>query len=416
MEWDYKRLDQLHNPEPYIEICLKQEAPLLQSYNTSQTSLACDVKGSERWTSGERPVDLYQVGSYGSCVSALRSRLVCAMEGDFVSKGAVKIGAVKSFQGGNHVNKKVPIQFAQSPLPIESFLHIQTWHTKYPSSGQHYALEFNVNFAGLAGMAFNASTLAQHRWNANAGWTQSIGNTDLLQLYDTRTVGESTLRATGLDHTRLPAACDPDYRHTAPEDAEALARAHAERVRAIMSGDAPPSFASSQPPVQSQQPSQSSGVPPQQATASGPTRSDTAANDQQVMLEPGRVLQDQPNSASFGVSARNSSQETGSQRCIHRHGAQSTRIHDGRLVCVVPQSRDRRSFLPRMLSRMMSQTSIQHWSRLWHITWIQPSRPSTSVTGRGTGKKLKNAEGWHSQDGRRRRKPSRLCLRVTSNV
>ena len=44
VEWDYKKLDQLHNPEPYIEIRLKQDAPLLQSYATSQTSLACDVK------------------------------------------------------------------------------------------------------------------------------------------------------------------------------------------------------------------------------------------------------------------------------------------------------------------------------------------------------------------------------------
>ena len=131
MEWDDRPLDQLRNPEPYIEICLKQDAPLLQSYNKSQTQLACDVKGSERWTAAsDRPIDLYQVGSYGSCLSALHSRLVCAMEGDFVSKGAVKMGAVKSFQGGNHVNKKVPAQFAQSPLPIESFLHIQTWHTK----------------------------------------------------------------------------------------------------------------------------------------------------------------------------------------------------------------------------------------------------------------------------------------------
>ena len=44
-----------------------------------------------------------------------------------MSKSAVKMGAVKSFQGGNHINKKVPAQFAQSPLPLESFLHIQTW-------------------------------------------------------------------------------------------------------------------------------------------------------------------------------------------------------------------------------------------------------------------------------------------------
>ena len=103
-----------------------------------------------------------------------------------MSKGAVKMGAVKSFQGGNHIDKKVPAQFAQSPLPIESFLHIQTWHTKYPSSGQNYALEFNVSFAGVAGIAPNVSTLSQHRWNANTNWSQSIAQTDVLQLYDKR--------------------------------------------------------------------------------------------------------------------------------------------------------------------------------------------------------------------------------------
>ena len=44
VEWDYKPLDQLHNPELYVKICLKQDAPLLQSYNTSQSSLAFDVR------------------------------------------------------------------------------------------------------------------------------------------------------------------------------------------------------------------------------------------------------------------------------------------------------------------------------------------------------------------------------------
>ena len=33
VEWDYKSLGQLHNPEPYVEICLKQDAPLLLSKN-----------------------------------------------------------------------------------------------------------------------------------------------------------------------------------------------------------------------------------------------------------------------------------------------------------------------------------------------------------------------------------------------
>ena len=97
---------------------------------------------------------------------------------------------------------------------------------------------------GVAGIAFNVATLSQRRWNANASWTHSIGNTDVLQLYDKRTVVESTLRAMGLDHTRLPVTYDPDYRHTAPADEAAAARAHAERMCALTSGQAPPSFTS----------------------------------------------------------------------------------------------------------------------------------------------------------------------------
>ena len=121
------------------------------------------------------------------------------MEGVFTSKGAVKMGAVKSFQCGNHIHKKVPAQFAQSPLPLESFLHIHTWHTEYA-----YALEFNVSFAGVSGIAFNVSTLCQHRWNTNANWSQSIANTDLLQMYDKRGVVEATLQALGLDIPDYP--------------------------------------------------------------------------------------------------------------------------------------------------------------------------------------------------------------------
>ena len=218
---------------------------MLQPYNTSQNPIASE--GSDRYTAGDRPVTLYQVGSYGSCLSALRSRLVCAMEGEFVrfvSKGAVKMGAVKSFQGGNHINKKVPEFFAQSPLPLESFLHIQTWHSRHPKSGAHYAPEFSVSFAGVAGLASNLTTLSQHRWNAMANWSSSTARTDLLQMYDKKGVVESTLRAMGLDHTRVP---NPSYRHTAPSDDEGAAKAHADRMRALMSGEAPPQLGTCQP-------------------------------------------------------------------------------------------------------------------------------------------------------------------------
>ena len=169
-------------------------------------------KDQSRFTQGDRPVSLYQVGSFGSCLSALRSRLVCAMEGEFNSKGAVKMGAVKSSQGGSHINRQVPESFAQSPLPIETFLHIQTWHAKYPTSGQNYALEFNVSCAGIEGIAFNFNTLCQHRWNSGFDWAPAIGEADLLTMYDKRGTVSSTLRAIGLDCTRLATTCDPDYR------------------------------------------------------------------------------------------------------------------------------------------------------------------------------------------------------------
>ena len=71
VEWDYAPFDQHHNPEPYIEIRLKQDVPWLPAYSTSQQPIAYDVKGSEKFTQGDRPVDLYQVESYGSCLSAL---------------------------------------------------------------------------------------------------------------------------------------------------------------------------------------------------------------------------------------------------------------------------------------------------------------------------------------------------------
>ena len=119
-----------------------------------------------------------------------------------------------------------------------TFLHIQTWHAKYPTSGQHHALEFNVRYAGVPGIAFNLSTL-YHRWNAYTNWSPSITQTDLLEMHDKREVVSSTLRAMGLDYHRLPTHCNPEYRHTVPTGQDATAIQRAARMQAIMSGDAP---------------------------------------------------------------------------------------------------------------------------------------------------------------------------------
>ena len=140
VEWGYKKLDQHHNPEPYIEIRLKQDVPLFQPCKTSQKPLVTDVKDSERYTAGDRPADLYQLGTYGSCLSSLRSRLAWSMQGNFISKDSSRLHMARVFNGGTHGPAVYPEFFAQSPLLIETFLHVQTWLTRHPRFHQEYAL------------------------------------------------------------------------------------------------------------------------------------------------------------------------------------------------------------------------------------------------------------------------------------
>ena len=88
---------------------------------------------SNHFTDGSSPVSLYQVGSHGSRLSALRSKMSCAMEGNFSSKGAPRMGEIKHFQARTHVKQQVSEKFLGSPLPVETFLHIHTCIRSTPS-------------------------------------------------------------------------------------------------------------------------------------------------------------------------------------------------------------------------------------------------------------------------------------------
>ena len=61
-----------------------------------------------------------------------------------------------------------------------------------------------------------------------------------------------------------------------------------------MSGEAPPRLGINQPPTASQQSSQSSGMPPTQVAATGPTRTGHSTNDPLVLIEPGKVCETGP--------------------------------------------------------------------------------------------------------------------------
>ena len=76
------------NTEDWVEICLQNEAPMFNPLATSSAPTASAVKGTEQYTDGTAGVDLYQVGLYGSALSCLRSKFICAMEGSYQSKAA----------------------------------------------------------------------------------------------------------------------------------------------------------------------------------------------------------------------------------------------------------------------------------------------------------------------------------------
>ena len=73
--------------EDCVEVCLQNESPLFNPLATSAAPNASPVKGTEQYTNGTSGVDLYQVGSYGSALSCLRSKFTCLMEGLCLSKG-----------------------------------------------------------------------------------------------------------------------------------------------------------------------------------------------------------------------------------------------------------------------------------------------------------------------------------------
>ena len=56
---------------------------LVQQYE----GLESGPRGSGQYTDGTFPAYLYQAGSYGPCLSALRSKMICSVEGNFMGKG-----------------------------------------------------------------------------------------------------------------------------------------------------------------------------------------------------------------------------------------------------------------------------------------------------------------------------------------
>ena len=129
--------------------------------------------------------------------------------GNFTSKGGPRMGEVKNFQPGTHINQ-VSERLSGIPLPIETFLHIHTWHTKYPKTGEQYSLEFNIKHAGIAGKAWSIDTPIKHKWNANVDWTPMVAQEDLLELYHEK---RSRCRRPGVQWALILPSCPKRLTH-----------------------------------------------------------------------------------------------------------------------------------------------------------------------------------------------------------
>ena len=201
----WQRPNDLNHPRAYFEISLDNESLLMPPINTTSEMVPKDIKGSQAYTEPGQPASLWQAGSYGSALSTLRTKLLAAMEGNFTTKAAPRLQSVVQFQMGTHVNRMTPPGWTGSPIALEAFLHIHTWHARYPKdSGHKYCLELNTPSAGVYGIAFELHTVLQHRWKYDGEWLKKLREFDLLSHYQKRQLCETALHSLGYDPTKIP--------------------------------------------------------------------------------------------------------------------------------------------------------------------------------------------------------------------
>ena len=102
--WTYKKTTQSH-PAPsatlYLEIQCKGEASFFQPMLTNWRSIPSDVRPDRICTDGDKPVDLCQKGTFGSCLSAIRARALWPTQGNYIAKGATRYHQSRLFNRWN---------------------------------------------------------------------------------------------------------------------------------------------------------------------------------------------------------------------------------------------------------------------------------------------------------------------------
>ena len=186
------------------------------------------AEGSGQFMDGTVPVSLYQAGGYGmSQCTLLQDDL---FHGRKLREQSLFDQVLMSTNG--------PRQIQRLTSPSRDFL---ACHVAHEVSHEQCSLEFDIKYTGIAGTAFNLSTLIQRKWHAQVEWTTNIADEDLLPLNKKHSLLEQTLYALGLDYRKLPVKCDPAYHHVAATENND-ASAHQSSMMSLMSGQAPPTL------------------------------------------------------------------------------------------------------------------------------------------------------------------------------
>ena len=170
VEWDHRTitppaLAESPTMEPHLEIRLKKNTLLFQPFQTDCKPRPSDVKGARTQSISIRLAPLVHA-------SALRSRVVWPTQGTLIAKGAPRYYQSRLFNGGKHLDVVYPEEWAHSPLPIETFPHIQTWYARYPPI--HTFIQ-NLHWSSMSHMPMSLASYSQSMQLADMSgvWTWS---------------------------------------------------------------------------------------------------------------------------------------------------------------------------------------------------------------------------------------------------
>ena len=104
VQWVFKKIIPASSPEfptlePHVEIRRKDDTLFFPPIQTNWRSIPSDLRPARICTDGDKPVDLYQRGTFGSCLSSIRTRALWPTQGNFIAKGAPRYYQSRLFNG-----------------------------------------------------------------------------------------------------------------------------------------------------------------------------------------------------------------------------------------------------------------------------------------------------------------------------